>query len=190
MKSGTATTKIDAHGDRRIVQRQNITLSIELSALFLLISAGGAFGSDVLVSTAVHHTILPEQQNQPTIAVDPTNADTVIAEANEEIDVEACAASDRTTCPFTQGVGVSGMYFSTTGPPRRHSPPTPGRPPAIASGRRRSSPAGAIGTLPNYFENGLVYDSDPLLAFGPRRGLAALLRLKTQRRLYSRNLEN
>ena len=174
----------------RIVRRQKMALSIGLSVLFLLIPASSAFGSDVLVSNGSPPTPFSQnKQNEPTIAVDPTNANTVVAGANEEIDMEACAAGDPTACPFTPGVGVSGVYFSTDGGASWTQPAYTGW-----TGRDCLGPApcqphqGAIGTLPNYFEHGLVSDGDPALAFGPRRGADGRFSYANGVRLYYGNL--
>jgi hypothetical protein len=113
------------------------------------------------------------KQNEPSVAMDASRPNILAAGANDNIDMEACNAGDPTTCPFTPNVGGSGIMFSFnsgdswvqptyTGWTARHcvGPPgftcTPG--------------LGPIGTLPWYYEEGIISDGDPALAFGPRPG--------------------
>src|SRR4051794_35477432 len=149
------------------------------SATAALMLAGPAFATDTsqLVSTGSPQAPFSQnKQNEPALAVDQDNTGVLVQGANDNIDEEACNAADDTTCPFTQGIGVSGLSFSLNGgawtqptysglsartclgSPGSSDPPCDPLTPADG---------GQIGTLPWYFENGVASDGDPALAFGP-----------------------
>jgi hypothetical protein len=155
-----------------------------LAALAVLIpvavAAATTPGTDVKVTVGSPPAPFSQnKQNEPAVAVNPAVPNIVAAGVNEEMDDEACNNRDDTTCPFTPGVGTSGVYFSDdsgstwmqptnyTGWTARDCQGVPGTDP--------NNPAdncdphvGPIGTLPRYYENGLVSDGDPAVGFGPQ----------------------
>jgi hypothetical protein len=149
------------------------TLTAVFAAVTFVLSAVPALAQgDVLVSNGSPATPFAQnKQNEPSVAIDASNPQVVAAGANDEIDLEACNAGDPTTCPFTAGVGISGVYFSFDGGQSWTQPTYTGWSARHCLGPAACVPrVGPIGTLPKYFESGLVSDGDPSLSFGPRLG--------------------
>ena len=145
---------------------------------------------DVLVTHESPPTPFSQnKQNEPAVAIDAHDPMVVAAGANEEIDEESCAAGDPTTCPFTPGVGVSGVYLSFDGGATFTQPTYTGLTARDCLGPAACTPhQGPIGTLPKYDTAGLASDGDPAVAFGPRRGPDGRFAWTNGSRLYYANL--
>src|SRR2546421_7099047 len=137
--------------------------------------AAHAAGSDVLVSNGSPATPFSQnKQNEPAIAVDANHSTVQVVGANDNIDMEACNAGNDTTCPFTPGVGVSGVYFSFDSGQSWSQPTYTGLTARGCLGVVGNTDPGCtpttgpIGTQPKYAENGLVSGGDPAPAFGPK----------------------
>jgi len=136
---------------------------------------------EALVNTGSPPSPFPQnKQNEPTVAIDPSNPSVLAAGSNDEIDEGPCVGSD---CPFVQGVGNSGIYFSFNGGASWSQPTYQGW-----SDRTGTPGVGPIGTLPHYYEAGLVSDGDPVTVFGPRPDSSGHFSWSNGSRLYYSNL--
>ncbi|MGW5240840.1 sialidase family protein [Monashia sp. NPDC004114] len=175
------------------MQHRRFLVASIVSAATALLGAAVAVASpagDTLVSNGSPPSPFSQnKQNEPTVAIDAHNPNVVVAGSNDEIDEESCAAGDPTTCPFTDGIGVSGVYFSFDGGGTWTQPTYQGWSARDCNGPAACQPhVGPIGTLPHYFENGLTSDGDPAVAFGPRRGSDGRFSWSNGSRLYYANL--
>jgi hypothetical protein len=168
-------------------------------AMVVGVAAATPNTSDTIVTIgSLSSPFAQNKQNEPTVAVNPADPTIAAAGANEEIDIEACNNRTDETCPFTTGVGTSGIYFSDDGGSSWMQPTYSGwtaRDCLGLVGTQPSAPAdncdphvGPIGTLPRYFESGLVSDGDPAVAFGPQRGANGTFSWANGWRLYYANI--
>ncbi len=154
-----------------------LAAAVLLGALLVPAAPVGAQSGDSLVTNgSPTGPFSANKQNEPAVAIDAAHPNVVVAGSNDNIDMEHCNAGTDNTCPFTDGVGVSGVYFSfdsgktwvqptyqgltarnCVGAPGDNDPPC-------------TPQIGPIGTLPNYNTHGLVSDGDPAVAFGPAPG--------------------
>jgi hypothetical protein len=166
------------------------SLAVTTAVISVPASAAPAGSGAVQVSVGSPRTPFSQnKQNEPAVAIDANNPSVMVAGANDEIDDEACAVGDPTTCPFTPGVGVSGVYFSFTAGASWTQPTYTGLTARDCLSMKTCTPhTGPIGTLPNYQAAGLVSDGDPGVAFGPRRGANGKFDFANGSRLYYSNL--
>jgi hypothetical protein len=134
-------------------------------------------------------------QNEPAVAIDAHNPNVVVAGVNDFIDNQPCprdlAVNTGSCLPAVRpNVGVSGVYFSFdrgrswtqptyTGWTARDCSPADGACPGHL---------GPIGTLPWYYEAGLVSFGDPAVAIGPRPDANGVFSWANGSRVYYANL--
>ena len=151
-------------------------LAIAAVAALLVAPVGSAhaLNADTLVTVGSPSSpFSANKQNEPAVAIDANHPGVLAAGSNDNIDMEACNAGPDNDCPFTEGVGVSGVHFSFNSGTTWFQPTFTGWSARNCTGAVGDADppcepqVGPIGTLPGYYDAGLVSDGDPAVAFGP-----------------------
>jgi hypothetical protein len=128
-------------------------------------------GTDTDTLVSVGSPAAPFSQNkqlEPAVAIDAAHPSVVAAGARDQIDMASCDAGDPSTCPFSEGVGYSGVYFSFDAGASWTQPTYQGWTARHCLGPEPCVPnLGPIGTLPGYYEAALKTIGRASLAFGP-----------------------
>src|SRR5690348_9792597 len=135
-------------------------------ALLVGVAAATPNANDVLVTNGSPASPFAQnKQNEPAVAVNPNDPSIAAAGVNEEIDIEACNNRSDVTCPFTFGVGTSGVYFSNDSGTTWQQPTYTGFSARnclglvgtlVVAADNCDPSTGPIGTLPRYDQVGLI----------------------------------
>ncbi len=179
------------------MKRIAVASALAIGVVLITAASAAAFNPDVLVTNGSPTTPFSQnKQNEPTITADANSPNILVAGSNDEIDMEACNAGADNDCPFTPGVGVSGVYFSFDNGTTWTQPTYSGWSARNCLGAVGPDPGcspikeGPIGTLPWYYENGLVSDGDPGVAIGPAPGARGYSWSNGERLYYSNLTSN
>src|SRR5262245_66157182 len=116
--TGSKDVRTPAEGEDTAVNLPHRSLRLLLAVAFatatLIASAlPAAAVTDAEVTVGSVNPFSGNKQNEPAVAIDAGHPNLLAAGANDNIDMEDCNAGNDGTCPFTPGVGSTGISYST-----------------------------------------------------------------------------